>query len=267
MKLKITKSLFLQKILNFMKIIINWRIQIIIVFLLFPNISFSQFARKTKVTFPSEDGLIITADNYFSKKSNPYILFFHQEGASRGEFSTIAERFIKMNYNCLAVDLRSGERYGFILNETASKAKEIGLSNVLYESLKDIRASIAYVKKINTHPVILFGSSFSASLALIAAMNDEDVKAVIAFSPGEFFLPDIEMKTVIQDINKPVFIGMSQQEAEYVNKMLVSKNNNNIVVFQPSDEPGKRTAEALLDTNQSNNEYWLALLIFMRSLQ
>lgn len=253
---------------NFMKTFINWRIlYLFIIFLLLPVSTFSQILRKSKVTFQSVDGLEITADHYYSKKSNPYIILFHQEKSSRGEFKSIAERFIKMNYNCLAVDLRSGERYGFILNETASGAKEKSYSNTLIESLKDVKASIDYIKQISPHPLILLGSSFSASLSLIAAKDDEDIKSIIAFSPGEFFYPEIEMKNIIQEIDKPIFIGVSTDEADYIKNIFNKDDADNIVFFQPSDAPGKRSAEALLSSNPSNDQYWLALIIFMRSLK
>jgi len=224
--------------------------------------------RKSKVSFPSEDGLEITADHYYSKKSNPYIILLHQERSSRGEFDSIAERLIKMNYNCLAVDLRSGDRYGFVVNETALRAREKGLNTTLIECLKDINASIEFVKKISNLPIILLGSSFSASLAILTAKNDSAVKAVIAFSPGEFFLPGIEIKSELEDFNKPVFAGFSDEEELYIRDMFsLAVNHNNINLFSPSDNAGKRTAEALLSLNNSSDEYWLALLIFLRSIQ
>jgi len=245
----------------------GFRKRLVVIILLLPFIFSFQVIRKSKITFFSEDDLEITADHYYSKKSNPYIILFHQEGASRGEFETIAERFLKMNYNCLAVDLRSGDRYGFTVNETAQRAKEKGLSTVLLESLKDVKSSIEYIKTISDKPVILLGSSFSASLAIIEAKKDSTVKAVVAFSPGEFFLPVIELKNELQDFNKPVFAGFSEEEAYYVKDIFSLSNNDRLSLFSPSYNYGKRTAEALLSSNKSNDEYWLALLIFLRSLQ
>ena len=65
--------------------------------LLLPVIhSNAQIIRKSKVTFLASDSLLITADHYYSKKTNPYILLFHTENASRGEFDSIADRFARM---------------------------------------------------------------------------------------------------------------------------------------------------------------------------
>ncbi len=250
-----------------MRLFSECRKKLIVLSMVLPLLFSFQVIRKSKVSFYSEDGIKITADHYYSKKSNPYIILLHQEGASRGEFDSIADRFIKMNYNCLAVDLRSGDRYGFTVNETALEARENSLSTSLMESIKDVRASVEYVKKMSDHPVILLGSSFSASLAIIAAKADTAVKAVVAFSPGEFFLPVTEIKNELQDFNKPIFAGFSEEEAPYVREMFSLSTSNKISLFYPSYNAGKRTAEALLSSNDSNDEYWLALLIFLRSLQ
>ena len=240
---------------------------LIILFALLPFLLSFQVIRKTKVSFTSEDGVKITADHYYSRKSNSYIILFHQEGASRGEFETIAERFLKMNFNCLAVDLRSGDKYNFTINETASHARELGLSTSLFESIKDVRAAIEYVKRISGKPVILLGSSFSASLSLITAKDDPNIQAVIAFSPGEFFLPVKELKSELKAYPKPVFAGFSEEEAVYVENMFSLSHDDSIRLFSPSYKSGKRTAEALLSSNESSDEYWLALIIFLRSLQ
>jgi dienelactone hydrolase len=63
-----------------------------------------------KVSFHAEDGLKITADLYLIDFSEPFILLFHQAESSRGEYNDIAPRLNKLGYNCLAVDLRSGQK-------------------------------------------------------------------------------------------------------------------------------------------------------------
>lgn len=61
------------------------------------------------ITFPSKDGLTLTADLYIMHdKSAPFIVLFHQARWSRGEYEEIAPRLNMMGFNCMAVDLRSG---------------------------------------------------------------------------------------------------------------------------------------------------------------
>ncbi len=257
----------MQKKFNLKGLFIEHRKTLLILLIIIPVHYSFQVVRKTKVNFQAEDGLVITADQYYSKKSNPYIILFHQEGASRGEFEPIAERFLRMNYNCLAVDLRSGDKYGFTTNETTKLAREKGFNTRLYESLKDIKAAIAYVQEISEEPIILLGSSYSSSLSLFAAGEFPEVKAVITFSPGEFFLPETSLQSVLKDFNKPVFAGCSTEEYPYVAEMFQNSDNQNYIIFKPSYGQGKRTAEALLPGNETSDEYWLALLIFIRSIR
>ena len=75
--------------------------------------------RVNTITLSSADGLEITADEYVVSDTLPYILLFHEQESSRGEFQTIAQRLCKMNYNCLAVDLRNGGNNNNVSNETA----------------------------------------------------------------------------------------------------------------------------------------------------
>jgi len=116
---------------------------------------------KEKVTFEAEDGIEITADKYLENEEYPYILLFHQAGSSRGEFNDIAERFLKLRYNCLAVDLRSGDNSNYVKNETALKAGGQHSSVSFLDAAQDIRAAIDYAWNLNPKEVILLGSSFS----------------------------------------------------------------------------------------------------------
>ena len=80
--------------------------------------------QKEIVTFQSADSLVLTADHYFLADSLPYLILIHQQGSSRGEFETLAERFQKMDYNCLAVDIRNGGNANFISNETVRRFRQ-----------------------------------------------------------------------------------------------------------------------------------------------
>jgi pimeloyl-ACP methyl ester carboxylesterase len=222
---------------------------------------------KHKVTFTSSDGLIITADIYIADKELPYILLFHQEGSSRGEYIEIAEKLTKLNYNCLAVDLRSGENSNYINNETALQAAEKGVSDRMIDARLDIKAAIDYAWNLSYKPIILFGSSYSASLCLLEGRTDDRVKSVIAFSPGEFFGDDIRIQDEMTSFDKPLFVATTQRENPYVVEMLGKINQENITWFQPADSPGIHGSKALWESSTSKDQYWLALILFFNSLR
>lgn len=220
---------------------------------------------KEKVIFPSTDGLEITADKYLTNEDYPYILFFHQAGSSRGEFRDIAEKFLKLRYNCLAVDLRSGDDANFVNNETASRAREEGKPVNFLDARGDVLAAIDYASGLNARDVILLGSSYSASLALLEGLKHPDVQAVIAFSPGEYFGSDLRMEDSLKTCSKPLFVAVTKREEPYVKQMLSAFPEDDYTLFRP-DTLGVHGARALWDDNPSKDEYWLALLQFINNL-
>jgi pimeloyl-ACP methyl ester carboxylesterase len=220
---------------------------------------------KEKVKFPSEDGLEITADKYLVNEEYPYILLFHQAGSSRGEFRDIAEKILKLRYNCLAVDLRSGDNANFVNNETASRARGAGKSVNYLDARDDMVAAIDYAYDLNARDVILLGSSYSASLALLEGMTHPRVGAVIAFSPGEYFGNDLRLEDSLKTCSKPLFVAVTNREQPYVKQMLSAFSEDDYTLFQP-DTLGVHGARALWDDNPGKDEYWLALLMFINNL-
>ena len=236
------------------------------IFVFIFSLLFLNTRAQEKVTFNAPDGLQITADLYESNKEKPYILLFHQAGYSRGEYRQIAEKIIKYGYNCLAVDLRSGGEVNYIQNHTALLAIQQGYPSDYLSSQQDIIASINWVKERNTEPVILFGSSFSASLCLLIAKDNPDVKAVIAFSPGEFFEPGLVIQTELSNLNKPVFAASSKRENYYVDKVLKAVSSENKTIFAPA-KGGEHGSKSLWKSNPNNQEYWLALTMFFSKIR
>ncbi|MGC9374661.1 MAG: alpha/beta hydrolase [Bacteroidales bacterium] len=220
-----------------------------------------------KVSFQAEDGLQVTADLYQVNPKRPYVILLHQAGYSRGEYKNTARKIVKFGYNCLAVDLRSGGEVNYIQNHTALVAVQKGYSTDYLSSLKDIEASIKWVKKRNEKPVVLFGSSFSASLSLLLAKDNPDIDAVIAFSPGEFFEPGINIKAEIKDLKKPVFVAASKREEPYIKEMFRFVPSTNKTIFAPEKGPGEHGSKSLWNSNPTSKEYWLALTMFFSKIR
>jgi len=228
-------------------------------------LSILSFSQK-KVSFQAADGLEITADLYELNETNPYVLLFHQNGSSRGEFHEIAGRLTKFGYNCLAVDLRSGEEESYVQNETARRAKELAVSNDLIDCIKDIEAAIGYAHEKSGKNVVLFGSSFSASLSLVIGKDHPHVEAVIAFSPGEFFPSDFKVNEMLADYTKPIFAAGMKREEPYLVDMLALVPDDKKTIFVPETDKGGYGAKALWESNSSSFEYWLGLMVFFKNI-
>jgi len=224
--------------------------------------------RKKKITFLSRDSLEVTADVYVAKEDYPYLILFHQEGSSRGEYNETALKFMKLNFNCLAVDLRSGNNSNYVRNETARKAMQTFKPSLFLDAGNDIEAAIEYAYNINNQNVILVGSSFSASLCMVIGNRNPHVKAVIAFSPGEFFGDNLRLEEELDTFRIPLFVTGTETELPYIDKMLQKISaQDNVTVYKPVTPPGQHGSMALWDNNPTKDEYWLALLVFFNSLK
>jgi dienelactone hydrolase len=220
-----------------------------------------------KITFTAKDGLVITADLYFGSTQNPYIILLHQAGYSRGEYREIAPKLVNLGYNCIALDQRSGEEVNFVKNETAARAKDLNLVRNYLDALPDIHAAIDYVKQKTNKPIVLWGSSYSASLSLVVACQELKVGALIVFSPGEYFEPNDFVKSKISKLSIPVLALSSKAEYPAMVEMLSVVPKKLLTTFKPSTDEGKHGSKALWESNPSNKEYWMAVTMFFSKLK
>ncbi len=172
-------------------------------------------ARET-VTFPSGDGLLITADTYIQDddRQTPFIVLFHQAGWSRGEYLETAPRLNAMGFNCMAVDQRSGGSINGVTNETNQRASTAGKATEFLDAIPDMLAAIAYAKEnLSDGALIGMGSSYSSALILKLAGDDGELTdGVASFSPGENFSPSNLIRTSAANLSVPVFITSRRNE-------------------------------------------------------
>ncbi len=222
------------------------------------------------INFKSADNLLITADIYSPHTSNttPVIVLFHQAGSSRGEYNEIAPQLNKLGFNCIAVDLRSGEYSRGKDNETAIRAGKAGLVTSYADALPDIIAALDYAnKQYSDSKIIAWGSSYSAALVLkVAGDFPELLDGVIAFSPGEYFSHLGKSKTWIQDsaqkIKVPAFITSSKAEAGDWMPIYEVINAANRKSFLP-ETAGKHGSKALWKKYADSQAYWNAVSAFL----
>lgn len=225
-------------------------------------ISASALQAQKSVSFFSKDGILISADLYHIDDSKPYMILCHQAGSSRGEYLESAKRFNRFGYNCLAIDARSGGKINNIINETAKKAKEKKRPTKYLDAEIDIQSAIDYAFEKSNKKVILVGSSYSASLVMKVAKNDFNVKAVIAFSPGEYFGKKYSLKDSIKGLKAPLFVTSTKKEALAVSELIRNVESRVKVQFTPSGE-GVHGSRTLWKETPNHKEYWTSLMMFM----
>jgi len=218
------------------------------------------------ITFNAKDGVTITADIYLTTKPNaPLILLFHQAMYSRGEYREIAPKLNALGFNCMAIDQRSGLAVNNVKNETTKSAKKLNKDTKYINAIPDLEAALEYAKTtLNSNKTILWGSSYSSSLVLyMASQNPNDIKAVLSFSPGEYFtINNKEIQTFTNKIKCPVFITSAKNEQKSWQKIydnITSKKQ----FFIPTLK-GNHGSKALWQKNESHKEYWQAVEKFLQ---
>lgn len=210
-----------------------------------------------KIIIYSKDSLPITADVYKVNDKEPTILLCHQAGYSRGEYKNTALKLMKLGFSSIAIDQRSGKVVNGIDNETALAAVERNLPTNYLDAKPDIEAAIDFMyEKNGNQAILLVGSSYSATLALIIGNDSSKVKAIAAFSPGEYY-KSIDVKNTIKDISKPTFVTSSKKESEALTE-LISLINPTIITHYTPKEEGIHGSKALWKSTEGNESYWVA---------
>ncbi len=217
------------------------------------------------IHFKSKDGLLIRADYYPVEKAKGFIVLCHRSHFHRGEYREIAPKLNKLGFSCLAIDQRSGMNVLGLINETKTLAKEQGLSTGYLDAKQDVEAAIEYsYKKNNNKPIIIIGSSYSASLALLITTETNKIKATIAFSPGEY-LKKIKLAEEIKSIDKPTFVTSTKKEIKAVTELIRFVDPRKITHYEPTVE-GFHGARALWESVNGHELFWLELERFLLKL-
>ena len=224
------------------------------------------------ISFPSLDGLEITADTYISQEAGktPMVIMFHQAHWSRGEYREAGPRFNEMGYNAIAVDLRSGNEVLGIVNQTALRAREKRKKTRYIDAMQDVRAALAYARS-RYHPtrLLAIGSSYSAGLLLKAAGEYPGlVDGIILFSPGEYFtdegMPHDWVSQSARKITIPVFITSARQEKSAWAEIYHAINTKSKFSYIPITN-GQHGSRSLWSRFEDNEGYWRVIDTFLKS--
>ncbi len=220
------------------------------------------------VEFPSLDSLIITAHLYQIDETSPFILLCHQARFNKFEYSGIAEKLNEMGFNCMAIDQRSGGPIGKTQNETYLRALTKGLGIDYVEAEPDIRAAIQYIHSNFAKKIILWGSSYSSTLALYLGVELNEVSAVISFSPGNYLADQKGSLTdKLEGFEKPMFLTSSKSEAKYVKELLEKHQLGEKQVQFIPEGAGHHGSRALWINQQGGEEYWMAITKFLNDIK
>jgi dienelactone hydrolase len=192
------------------------------------------------------------------------ILLFHQAGSSADEYDPIAPRLVQMGFATLAIDQRSG---GGLYGKNRTVA-ELGRSESYLVAERDLDAAAAWAEKTYPKvPVILWGSSYSASLVFVTAANRQgEIAKVLAFSPGEYFEGKLEVAKVAKRVTAPIFVDSAadKQEIDAAKAILAASPSTVKVQYVPTHGVhGSSTLRKDKDPD-GYDENWAAVEAFLK---
>lgn len=220
------------------------------------------------VSFAASDGVRVFADYYpAASKSQPLILLFHQAGSNRGEYAPIAPVLVSLGFNGLAIDQRSGGTRWGQPNETV---QHLGRSGDYSGAFKDLEAAVQWSRDSgHTGPLVVWGSSYSAALVFPLAAKHKEIKAVLAFSPGEYLGPQSVSRAAAQ-LTVPVFITSAKDSGEIADAkaILAAAGSSEKIQFVPHLAGVHGSATLREDRNpRGAAENWDAVKAFLTGLK
>ena len=216
------------------------------------------------VTLRARDGVSISGLAYTAEHPKAIVLLFHQAGSSKAEYASIAPRLAVVGYTALAIDQRSGgDLYG--ANETARRlGKPAG-----YEQAKpDLEAALDWATAKHL-PVVLWGSSYSASLVFeVAAEHPQQVSAVMGFSPGEYFDDMNAVRRAAAKVRVPIYVTSAPDAGEVSEARAILAVSPARSKIQYVPQFGVHGSSTLIETQDPKGaaENWKHALMFLNAL-
>lgn len=223
----------------------------------------------TPVSFVASDKVTIFADYYGGGDAGrPLILLFHQAGSNRAEYAPIAPMLTTLGFDALAIDQRSG---GSLWGHTNETVQHLGRSEDYGAALHDLEAALVWAKSSGrSGPVIVWGSSYSAALVfLLAARHPQDVKALLAFSPGEYLAGASSVRSAAAQLSIPIFVTSAKESGEVAQAkaILDAAPARQKVQFVPHIAGIHGSSTLRSDRNPKGaEENWAAVKAFLASL-
>ncbi len=235
----------------------------------------NQITNVKEISFYTPDSIKIFGDLYELDKKEKTILLFHQGGSNaRGEYAPIILKLIEQGYNILAIDQRVGGQYYGNYNRTLANipTNRYGDGYGYCDAYNNLESALNFIMDSGfSGDKIIWGSSYSASLAIQLANNrQDDVNGVLAFSPAsggsmKDCLPDQYFET----LKRPLILLRPPNEMESENSKLqfdlAEKHNHKTYV----PENGVHGSSMLVEERVGSDvkDTWTVVLSFLKEIE
>lgn len=221
-------------------------------------------AASQAVTLRARDGVSVSGLAYMADHPKAIVLLFHQAESSKAEYAIIAPRLTAAGFTALAIDQRAGgSLYG--PNETA---RRLGKPASYEQAKPDLEAALDWATARHL-PVVLWGSSYSASLVFeVAAEHPQEVSAVMAFSPGEYFEDTKAVARAAAKVRVPIYVTSAPDAGEVsdAKAILMASPARSKIQYVP--QFGVHGSSTLIEAQDPKGaaENWKHALTFLNAL-
>ncbi|UQN09790.1 alpha/beta hydrolase [Deinococcus sp. QL22] len=237
-----------------------------LLFLLFLSLSASQAA---PIQLRASDGLTLYGEYTTPAQPKGAVLLLHAAGQNLHEFDAIAHRLTLEGYASLALDQRFGGEYDGYRNRTVQHLGNRVLSEA--DALTDLDLALTWLRR--QHPrtrLFAMGSGSSGTLLFPFALRQPDLAGLLAFSPVQSDLVEIDMLAVARQVRVPVFVTSSNDpfEIQAAQEVFCAVGASRRTLFVPPGfglrgvvnlNPAKTTEVAVTEA------YWAAVLKFFET--
>lgn len=234
-----------------------------------------QLQNGKEVSFYTPDSIQIYGDLYEIDKKGQTILLFHQGGSNaKGEYSPIIPKLNEQGYNILAIDQRVGGQYYGNYNRTLANipTNSFGDGYEYCDAYNNLESALNFIIDSGySGDIIIWGSSYSASLAIQLANNRQnDIAGVLAFSPAsggsmKDCLPDRYFET----LKKPMLLLRPPNEMENESSKsqfdLANKFNHQTYVAENGVHGSSMLVEERVGSNVDNT--WKVVMSFLQKIE
>jgi pimeloyl-ACP methyl ester carboxylesterase len=143
------------------------------------------------VTFPTDDGVTISATLRVGRPGSEPVVLVHQLGSARAEWEPLVAKLAEAGRTTLAIDLRGhGESTAGVPPNTRVYAYSSFTDVDWRATAKDVRAAIDFLvgrAELEATRVALVGSSIGGTACIAEAAEDPRVARLIVLSPGRAY--------------------------------------------------------------------------------
>lgn len=170
----------------------------------------------------------------------PLLVLLHRRSGDRGDWKGLIPRLVKAGYAVFAIDLRG---HGESILRHGAKVSFRGFSHKEYAKMPGdlglmLQAPAPFQDRVDLEKVGVIGASIGANVALVAAAQHRQIKALVLLSPGLDYWRIRTEEAMLDYGERPVLIlcGEADVYAASSSRLLfaLAKGPRNLTLFPTS---------------------------------